>query len=119
MLAAGYKHFTHPHDRLHGEKKNGYQKCLREKGGSKRYFITIWEYDWEMFRREYPSFTVTSPFTYSARVQFHSQEGVSPTIDVDVHIDDETKKGLLQVEKLLAKLWAAAGKPYYEKYEDE
>ncbi len=106
LLEAGYKQYQVYHKEF---TKIGYQKLFEDER-SKKYYITLYEYDnrrWKSAERQMPD------FSYAPDSQFQSN---GTTFNVQTLCD--ASKTVQDVQEFYERLWVSIGCDYYKEWEE-
>ena len=77
LIAAGFKKFNQKN--LWQFTETGWQKCIRDKEGNKKYFITIAEYD----NSNFPDILKNSgKYSFQPEGQFETEDGITFNIEM-------------------------------------
>lgn len=104
FIEAGYKRFTGS-----GLNKSdfGLQKLISDEKG-KRYYITVWVYDWI----KYPQYEGRSRFSFLPDVQLKLQNDIHFNVQMLLNLDSTIQ----DIESFYNETWEKFNCKYYEKW---
>ena len=103
---SGYKQF--PNSGLNNS-DFGLQKLISDEFG-KRYYITVWAYDWE----KYPQYNRQHKMTFAPDVQLQLQNGMNFGVEMLLNSDSTVE----DIESFYNEMWEKFNCQYYESYND-
>lgn len=102
---SGYKQFP---TRSLNNSDFGLQRLIVDEMG-KRYYITVWVYDWT----KYPQFNHMNKITFSPDVQFRLQND----IHFNVQMLNNPDSTIHDIESFYSEMWERFNCQYYERWE--